>query len=178
MARSRWMSSRMSAALRALVGQVQQDLAAGACQGRSCAEHPEPPSFRLPPPRVVVGQGQHLQPRGQLADEGDDGAPDAVPVEAVQREVDQLGVLGAPDPVLAAGSAAVPHLQVRQLPAGGVGGESGYPVPVGVGVRSCAPGCRRSLRTMTRIPWGQGERLSRPVSSATQAPSRTCPSPS
>ena len=44
--------------------------------------------------------------------------------------------------------------------------------------RSCAPGCGRSLRTMTRIPPGQLSRSSSPVMSATHAPSRTCPSPS
>ena len=38
--------------------------------------------------------------------------------------------------------------------------------------RSCAPGCGRSLRTMTRIPLGQEVRFSRPVISATQAPGR------
>ena len=35
--------------------------------------------------------------------------------------------------------------------------------------RSCAPGCGRSLRTMTRIPAGQDDRSSIPVMSATQA---------
>ena len=38
--------------------------------------------------------------------------------------------------------------------------------------RSCAPGWGRSLRTITRIPAGQDDRSSRPVSSATQAPGR------
>ena len=37
--------------------------------------------------------------------------------------------------------------------------------------RSCAPGCGRSARTMTRIPSGQSDRSSSPVSSVTQAPS-------
>ena len=38
--------------------------------------------------------------------------------------------------------------------------------------RSCAPGCGRSLRTMTRIPVGQPLRSIRSVSSATLAPRR------
>jgi hypothetical protein len=42
--------------------------------------------------------------------------------------------------------------------------------------RSCAPGWGRSLRAMTRKPGGQPDRSSRPVSSATQAPSRWVPS--
>ena len=93
-------------------------------------------------------------------------------------QVPQPGVLGAADPVLAADPAAVPQFQVRELAFPGVGGERGEPVPVEVGDRSCAPGCGRSLRTMTRIPAGQEDRSSRPVMSATQAPSLTCSSAS
>jgi len=48
-------------------------------------------------------------------------------------EVGQAGVFGAPDAVLGAGSAAVPQLEVGQLPAAGVGDERGDPVPVEVG---------------------------------------------
>jgi hypothetical protein len=44
--------------------------------------------------------------------------------------------------------------------------------------RSCAPGCGLSFRTITRRPAGQLSVSSRPVMSATQAPSRTCPLPS
>lgn len=52
-------------------------------------------------------------------------APDAVRVQAAQRQVPQPGVLGAPDPVLGAGPSAAAQLQVRQLAAAGVGGEGG-----------------------------------------------------
>lgn len=41
-------------------------------------------------------------------------------------------------------------------------------------IRNWAPGCGRSLRTISRIPFGQPVRTS-PVSSATQAPSRIPP---
>ena len=40
---------------------------------------------------------------------------------------------------------------------------------------SCAPGWARSFRATTRIPAGQSPRSSRPVISATHAPSRGCP---
>ena len=65
--------------------------------------------------------------------ERDDGAPDLVLGEVVQRQVGQAGVFGDADAVLAAGPAAVAQFEVGQLPAGGVGGERGDPVPVGVG---------------------------------------------
>ena len=45
-------------------------------------------------------------------------------------------------------------------------------------IRSWAPGCGRSTRAITRIPAGQDARFNKPVSSATQAPSRTSPSAS
>jgi hypothetical protein len=35
-------------------------------------------------------------------------------------------------------------------------------------IRSCAPGCGRSLRTITRMPAGLEVRLSSPVTSATK----------
>jgi hypothetical protein len=67
----------------------------------------------------------------------DDLAPDAVLVEPVQREVAQPGVLRRPDPVLAAGPAAVAEFEVGDLGGGsagaGVGRERGDPVAVCVG---------------------------------------------
>src|SRR3954452_2198788 len=45
----------------------------------------------------------------------------------------QAAVLRAADALLGAGPAAVPQLQVGQLPAGRVGDERGEPVPVVVG---------------------------------------------
>ena len=119
-------------------------------------------------------EGEHLHPGEQVAGQGDDLAPDLVLGVTVQRQVAQAGVLGAADPVLAPGPAAVPQLEVGQLPAAGAGGEAGEPVPVRSVNRSWAPGCGRSLRTITRIPFGQAARSSMPVSSATQAPGRTC----
>jgi hypothetical protein len=60
-----------------------------------------------------------LHPGGQLGGEGDDGAPDLVLGEAVQGQVGQPGVLGEPDPVLAAGSSAVPEFEVGELAGAG-----------------------------------------------------------
>ena len=45
----------------------------------------EPHPFRLPPSGVVVGQGEHLEPGSELHGQGDDGQPDLVLGEAVQR---------------------------------------------------------------------------------------------
>jgi hypothetical protein len=95
-----------------------------------------------------------------------------------ERQVPQPGVLRAADPVLAAGPAAVPQFQVGELAFLRVGGEGGEPVPIEVGEPQLHTGCGRSLRTMTRIPAGQPDRLTSPVMSATHAPSRTWPSPS
>ncbi len=49
---------------------------------------------------------QAVRSQGEL----DDRQPDPVLVEAVQWEVGQAGVFGDPDPVLAAGAAAVAQL--------------------------------------------------------------------
>ena len=80
----------------------------------------------------MCGQGEHPHPGCQLDGQGDDGAPDLVLGEVVQRQVPQSGGLGDPDPVLAAGPAAMAQFQVGQLPTGGVGRERGDPVPVGI----------------------------------------------
>jgi hypothetical protein len=97
----------------------------------------------------VVSEGEQLQPGGEFDGEGDDGEPDPVLVEVVQRQVPESGFFGDPDPVLTPCPAAVPQLEVGQLPVGCVGGQGGDAVAV---IRSCAPGCGRSLRRMTRIP--------------------------
>jgi len=93
-----------------------------------------------PPAGRMLNQGEHGQPGEQVAGQGDDGAPDPVLVEPVQRKVGRAGDLRAADPVLAAGPAAVPELQVGELPAGGVGRERGDPVPVSVGDPQLRPG--------------------------------------
>jgi hypothetical protein len=53
-----------------------------------------------------------LHPGDQLDGERDDGAPDLVLGEVVQRQIGQPGVFGVADAVLAAGPAAVPQLEV------------------------------------------------------------------
>jgi hypothetical protein len=54
-----------------------------------------------------IGEGEHLHPGGQLVGQRDDGAPDLVLGELVQREVGEPGVLRAADPVFGTGAAAV-----------------------------------------------------------------------
>jgi len=72
---------------------------------------------------VPVGQvqGEQLGPGDEFAGERDDGAPDAVLGEGVQREVGQAGVFGLADAAFAAGSAAVPELEVGKLGARSAG---------------------------------------------------------
>jgi len=125
---------------------VQHHAAAGDGQAAGGGEQPQPQPFRLPPAGLVPGQGEHLQPRAQLAGQGDDGAADPVLRELAQRQVGQPGVLGAADAVLGAGPAAVPQFQVGELPAGSVGGERGDRKPSGIRRRRPAlgpAGCAR-----------------------------------
>ena len=62
------------------------------------------------------------------------------------------------DAVLDPGAAAVPQFEVGELTAraagAGVGGEGGVRCPSESVNRNCAPGCGRSLRTITRMPVG------------------------
>jgi hypothetical protein len=74
---------------------------------------------------MVFGQSEGLHPGGQLAGQRDDGAPDLVLGEVVQRQVGQPGVLHGSDTAVGVGPAAVPQLQVREPPAAGVGDERG-----------------------------------------------------
>jgi len=64
--------------------------------GRGDSEQPQPQAFGFPAASGVVGQGEHLHPGGDLYGEGDDGAPNLVRGEAVQRQVRQAGVLARP----------------------------------------------------------------------------------
>src|SRR6202044_2835490 len=89
-------------------------------------------AFRFPT-AGVAGQGEHLGPGQQLAGQRPDLAPQLVLGEALEREVPQAGVLGAADPVLAAGPAAVAELEVGELAFLRVGGEGGEPGPVEAG---------------------------------------------
>jgi hypothetical protein len=73
---------------------------------------PQPLGF---PAAGRPGQGDHLRPRDQLAGQGHDLAPQLVLGEALEWEIPQPGLLGAPDAVLAPGP-PVPQLQVSQLP--------------------------------------------------------------
>ena len=157
-------------------GQVQPGSSAGAGEPTGDGEQPQPQPLGFPAARVGGGEGKQLGPGGQVAGEGDQGAPDPVLVQVVQRQVGQPGVFCVADAVLAAGPAAVPQLEVGQLTsraAGrGVGRERGDPVAVDVLDPQWAPGWGRFLRMTTRIPAGQRVRSSMPVSSATNAPSR------
>ena len=154
----------------------QPQAAATAHEASRDGEDAQAEAFRFPS-AGRAGERDHLHPGQQLAGQGHDLAPDLVLREALERQVPQPGVLGAPDPVLAPGPPPVPQFQVGELAALRVGGQAGEPVPVDVGEPQLRAGCGRSFRAMTRILAGQPSRSSRPVMSATQAPSRTSPPP-
>ena len=143
-ARSRWRALWTSWGPGCFRGEVEDHPAPGAVEGGWDGEQPVAEPFGFPAAGVVTGQSEQLHPGGQVDGEGDDGAPDLVLSEVVQRQVGQSGVLGHPDAVFGAGSAAVPQFQVGQLGAGaggaGVGGERGDPHPVDVGEPQLGPG--------------------------------------
>ena len=87
----------------------------------------------------MVVQARSSQARATIS------APDLVLGVAVQGEVAQAGVLGAADPVLAPGAAAVPEFQVGELAALGAGGEAGEAVAVDVGEPQLRAGVRAFL---------------------------------
>ena len=87
-------------------GEAEPQAAAAADEAPGAGEDPQPQPFGFPAAGGAV-QGEHLHPGEQFAGQGDDLAPDLVLGEAVQGEVAQAGVLGAADPVLAPGPAAV-----------------------------------------------------------------------
>jgi len=69
----------------------------------------------------VVGEGEHLQPGGELDGEGDHRQPELVLGEPVQRKVGQPGVFADADAVLTPGATAVAQFQIGELAASGVG---------------------------------------------------------
>jgi hypothetical protein len=88
-------------------GESEPQAAAAADEASGGGEQAQPEPFRLPA-AGGAGQGEHLGPGQELAGQGGDLAPQLVLGEALQGQVPQPGVLGAADPVLAAGPAAVP----------------------------------------------------------------------
>jgi hypothetical protein len=111
--RSRLTAAAVRPAPGGVGGQVQGGGAGGDGDPPGDGEQPQPEPFRLPAAGVVAGQGEGLHPGGELAGEGDQGAPDLVLGEVVQGQVGQAGVLRGADAVLGAGAAAVPQLQIR-----------------------------------------------------------------
>ena len=63
-------------------------------------EQPQSQPFGFPAASGVFGEAEHLGPGQEFAGQLHDLAPDAVLVEAVQRQVAQAGVLGGADAVL------------------------------------------------------------------------------
>jgi hypothetical protein len=63
---------------------VEEHSAAGAGDRGGDGEQSQPEPFGFPPAGLVVGQGEHLHPGGDLDGQRDDGAPDLVLVESLQ----------------------------------------------------------------------------------------------
>ncbi len=125
----------------------------------------------LPSPRFA-GRGEHLRPRDQLADKGDEFAPHPVLREAAQGQLPQAGrgarrmrsSARARRRWRSSRSASCPPAvfvtkQTQRLPSTSV-------------IHNCAPGYGRSLHTITRTPLGHPVRSTVSVTSATHAPSR------
>jgi hypothetical protein len=127
---------------------VGGEASAAGDQPRGGGEEPQPGPFGFPPAGLAVGEGKQLHPGGELAGHGDQGAPQLILGEPMERQVPQPGVLRDPDPVLGAGATSVPQLQNGQLALGGVGGERGDPVSVDVG----DPQLRPRVRAFRALP--------------------------
>lgn len=93
----------------------------------------------------MVCESEHLRPCGEFEGEFDDGKPDAVLVEAVQRKVVEPSVFRVSDSVFAAGAAAMPQFEVLDLSTSCVGGECSEPQSVGIGEAQLSTGMRSLL---------------------------------
>src|SRR3954451_24034634 len=78
-------------------GQAQSGSSGVADDAAGGGEQAQPQTFWVPGPGGVFGEGEQLQPGGQVHRLGDDGQPDAVLVEIVQRQAGQAGVFGVAD---------------------------------------------------------------------------------
>ena len=174
--RSTVIACRASPAWRVLLIQLPHPGPTVSGEGGGDREQSQPQPLRFPPAGVRAGQGQELRPGGDLGGEGDEGAPGAVLVQAVQREVAQPGLLRAPDPVHRPRWAAVASSRSGSWTQTLLVAKAMTRIPSGSVMRSCAPGWGRSFPAMTRVPFGHTVRVSTPVSSATHAPSRMPPS--
>ena len=118
----------------------------------------------MTPPPCVHDTCHTTEPTGRLADQPKPGRRPAYPIHPLEK-----------DAVFAAGAAAVPQFEVSELPAAGVGGESGEPVAINVGEAQLRAGVGAFLADDHPHPLWPAARSARPVSSATQAPGRTWP---
>ena len=137
------------------LGEVEQDPSTGPGECGRHGEESEPEPFRFPPAGLMIGEGEHLHPGGEFGGQHDDGAPDLVLGEVVQRQVHQPGVFADPDAVFGAGPAAVPQLQIGELATGGVGGERGDPESIDVGQPQLRAGMGSFLSGDDPHPAGQ-----------------------
>src|SRR3954465_6911794 len=156
---------------------LEAQLAAPAveCEPTGDVQQPVAQPFGLGLGELAVEQ-QRLGPDDQIVREQHDLQPQLVERERLERELRKARVLVVADAVLDMGALAVAALDDRG-------------VLVGLSVRiawkrkpswsvkeSCAPGCGRSRRTITREPCGQGLSSTLSVISETSPFSRSLPS--
>jgi len=110
---------------RCVSGQAQPAAPAVVGDTSGDREQPQAQSFGFPPSCGVVGEGEQLQPGGELEGQGHDGEPDPVLIEVVQWQVAQAAVFGDADAVLTPCPSAVAQFEVGELAVGRVGGEGG-----------------------------------------------------
>jgi hypothetical protein len=108
---------------------------------------------------LVVGEREHLHPCSDLDGEGDEGEPDPILIETVQRKVLEAGVFQDADPVFAACPAPVPQFQIGQLSTFGVGDERGQPQPVTVGEAQLCTGVWAFFADRDSHPVGPARQL-------------------
>ena len=118
-----------------------------------------PARHGLGPDDHVVRYQREFEPRG-------------VRLEAVEGQVVGAGRLQCLDAVLDDRVLAMENFELGDVGVGLVGDEALEAMPVEIGERQLGAGCGRSRRQISRVRSGQSGRLTLPVSSVTQAPSR------
>lgn len=109
------MEPRASPAPGALGGEVEQDAPAGASEDHRDGDQSQSESFWFPSAGVVAGEGEQLHPRGDLGGEGEMAHQIEFWVKSNRGNARSASVRCRPDPILTAGAAPVPQLEVRQL---------------------------------------------------------------
>jgi hypothetical protein len=154
---------------------VRDGLASGEREAGGDVQQPVAQPFGFGAGQFAV-ERQGLGPDEQVVGEHHDLDPHLVERELLERQLGQAGVLVVTDAVLDPGALAVTTLQDCDVRVGLIGQDRLEAVPSWSVNESCAPGCGRSRRTITREPAGQEPGSTRSVSSTTCPLQRADPS--